>query len=115
MQQSDIGANQCHAALRSPMRGSLINKAWKLRTAMAGFAWERVVRSFHSITKLKNFIAGSVKAGLDDGGALERIRVRSKHLTPLPPSWPGFPATSIIFASCPKTRGRRDNPGDNVS
>jgi hypothetical protein len=50
-------------ALPSPMRNGLINGSGSFESQSAGSAWERVVPSFHSITKLKIFIAGSVQAG----------------------------------------------------
>jgi hypothetical protein len=45
------------------MRSGLINRAEMLRIAIGRARLERVVPSFHSITKLKNFIGGSAKAG----------------------------------------------------
>jgi hypothetical protein len=50
-------------ALPSPMRNGLINGSGSFESQSARCAWERVVRSFHSITKLNIFIAGSATAG----------------------------------------------------
>jgi hypothetical protein len=43
------------------MRDGMINKAWIFPIAISDVAVERVVPYFHSITKLKIFIAGSAK------------------------------------------------------
>jgi hypothetical protein len=49
------------------MRDGMINKPGRFLTAINHVAPERVVPFFHSITRLKIFIAGSVNRGLDDG------------------------------------------------
>src|SRR5215472_17459336 len=72
MQHSDIGANQCHAALRSPMRGSLINKAEKLRIAIGRVRLGTGCSFFPLFYQAENFYCR-----FGDGG----------DLTSAPPSW----------------------------
>jgi hypothetical protein len=59
--QWNIEANQRRVAPPSPMCDGMINKAGMLPN-LNQVALERVVHFFHSITKLKIFIAGSAKA-----------------------------------------------------